>query len=96
VDRTLAKPFSSATPCPHVTGTPLDQDEPIVTEQIVFFSLLFGNPVTFLAFLAEVIKQTIQAIGKNEDIDVCQIITKAGGGHMGLLVDADQLQFFNS
>ena len=40
VDRTLAKPFSSATPCPHGTGTPLDQDEPTVTEQIDFSSLL--------------------------------------------------------
>ena len=68
--RTLAKPFSSATPCPHVTGTPLDQDEPIVTEQIDFSSLLFGNPVTFLAFLAEVIKQTILARDKNENINV--------------------------
>ena len=60
----LQKPFSSATPCPHVTGTTLDQDEPIITEQIDFSSLLFGNAVTFLAFLAEVIKQTILARDK--------------------------------
>jgi len=64
VDRTLTKTFISATPCPHCTGTPLDQDEPIVTEQTDFSSLLFDNPVTFLAFLAEVIKQTILARDK--------------------------------
>jgi len=57
VDRTLAKSFSSATPCPHVTGAPVDQEEPIVTEQIDFSILLFGKPVTLLTFLAEVIKQ---------------------------------------
>jgi len=48
---------------------------------------LFGNPVTFLAFLAEVIKQTILARDKNENIDVCQVITEAAGGRMGLPVD---------
>jgi len=96
VDRTLAKSFSSATPFPHVTGTPLDQEEPIVTEKIDFSSLLFGKPVTFLAFLAEVKKQTILARDKNENIDVCQIITQAAGGRMGLPVDAEELKLFNS
>jgi len=96
VDRNLAKPFLSATPCPHVSGTPLDQDEPIITEQIDFSSLLFGNAVTLLAFLAEVIKQTILARDKNESIDVCQIITEAAGCRMGLPVDAEQLKLFNS
>jgi len=96
VDRTLAKPFLSATPCPHVTGTPLDQDEPIVIEKIDFSSLLIDNPVTFLAFLAEVIKQNILARDKNENIDVCQIITEAAGGRIGLPVDAEQLKLFCS
>jgi len=41
VDRTLAKPFLSATPCPRVTGTPLDQNELIVTEQTDFSSLVW-------------------------------------------------------
>jgi len=82
--------------CPHGTGTPLDQDEPIVTEQIDFSRLLFVNPVTFLAFLAEVIKQSILARDKNENIDVCQIITEAAGGRLGLPVDAEQLKLFNS
>ena len=96
MDRTLAKPFLSTTVCPHGTGTPLDQDEPIVTEQIDFSRLLFVNPVTFLAFLAEVIKQSILARDKNENIDVCQIITEAAGGRLGLPVDAEQLKLFNS
>jgi len=65
-------------------------------EQIDFSGLLFGNPVTFLAFLAEVIKQTILARDKHENIDVCQIITEAAGGRMGLPVDAEQLKLFNS
>jgi len=45
-----------------------------------FSSLLFGNPITFLASLAEVIKQTNRTRYKNENIDLCQIITEAAGG----------------
>jgi len=71
VDRSHATPFLTATPLPHATDVPLDQDEFVVTEQIDFSSFLFGNPVIFLAFLAEVIKQTILAKDKNENIDVC-------------------------
>jgi len=59
-----------------------------------FSSLLFGNPVTFLAFLAEVIKRTILATDRNDTVDVCQIITEAAGGRMGLPVDAEQLKSF--
>jgi len=57
---------------------------------------LFGNPVTFLAFLAEVIEQTLLARDKNENIDVCEIITEAAGGRMGLPADAEQLKLFKS
>ena len=70
---------------------PLVQDETVVTEQMDFSSLLFGNPVTFLAFLAEEIKRTILATDRNDTVDVCQIITEAVGGSMGILVDAKQL-----
>jgi len=77
---------------PHATGVPPDQDELIITEQLDFSNLLLGNPVTFLAFLAEFIRQSILAKDKNENIDVCQIITKAASDRMGLPVDADQLQ----
>ena len=71
VDRSHARPFTSAAPLLHVTGVPLDQDELIVAEQNDFSSFLFGNPVTFLAFLAEAIKQTILEKDKHEHIDVC-------------------------
>jgi len=67
----------------------------IITEQLDFSSLLFGSPVTFLAFLAEVIRQTMLA-KVNESIDVCQIITEAAGDCMGLPVVADQLHLPSS
>jgi len=102
VDRTQARSIVGATPFPHAAGVPPDQDEMIITEQLDFSSLLFGNLVTFLAFLADVIRQTMLAKDNNESIDVCQIITKAAGDREGLPVDADQLQllfnngFFNT
>jgi len=92
VDHTQARSIVGAAPFPHAAGVPPDQDEMIITEQLDFFSLLFGNPVTFLAFLAEVIRQTMLEKDNNESIDVCQIITKSAGDRMGLPVDADQLQ----
>jgi len=46
--------------------------------------------------LAEVIKQTILARDKNKNIKVCQIITEATGGRIGLPEDAEQLKLFNS
>jgi len=42
----------------------------IITEQLDFSSLLFGNPVTFLAFLAEVNRQTMLAKDINESSHV--------------------------
>jgi len=66
----------------------LQQDGTFVAEQMDFCSLLFGDPVAFLAFLAEVIKQAILAKDRNYTIDVSQIITEAAGGRMGLPVDA--------
>ena len=96
VYRTHARPVIGAAPIPHAAGVPPDQDEMIISEQLDFSSLLFGNPVTFLAFLAEVIRQTMLAKDNNESIDVCQIITKAAGDRMGLRVDAEQSQLFSS
>jgi len=58
-DRPHARSIVGAAPFPHAAGVPPDQDEVIITEQLGFFSLLFGNPVTFLAILAEVIRQTM-------------------------------------
>jgi len=65
VDRSHARPFIGAAPIPHAPGVPLDQEELIVTE-VDFFSHLFGNPVTFFAFLVEAIQQTILAKDKRE------------------------------
>jgi len=96
VDCTQARSIVGAAPFPHASGVPPDQDEMIITEQLDFSSLLFGNPVTFLAFLAEVIRQTMLAKDNKESIDVCQIITKVAGDRMGLPVDADQLQLLSS
>jgi len=91
VDRTQARSIVGAVPFPHAAGVPPDQDEMVITEQLDFSSLLFGNPVTFLVFLAEIIRQTMLAKDNNESIDVCQIITKAAGDRMGLPVDAGQI-----
>ena len=96
VDRTQARSIFGAAPFPHAAGVPPDQDEMIITEQLDFSSLFFGNPVSFLAFLEEVIRQTMLAKDNNESIHVCQIITKAAGDRMGLSVDADQLQLLCS
>jgi len=95
VDRTQARSIVGAAPFPHAAGVPPDQDEMIITEQLDFSSLLFDNPVTFLTFLVEVIRQTMLA-KDNESIDVCQSITKAAGDRIGLPADADQLQLLSS
>jgi len=96
VDRTQARSIVGAAPFSHAAGIPPDQDEMIITEQLDFSSLLFGKPVTFLAFLAEVLRQTMLATDNNGSIDVCQIITKAAGDCMGLPADAVQLQLLSS
>ena len=94
-DRTQARSIVGAAPFPHAAGVPPDQDEVITTEQLDFSSLFFGNPMTFLAFLAKAIRQTMLAKDNNKSIDVCQIITKAAGDRMGLPVDAEQLQLLH-
>jgi len=48
--------------------------EIIVTEEVGSFNM-FHNPIHFLAFLAEVIQQTIVAKDRNESIDVFKIVT---------------------
>jgi len=96
VDRTHERPIVGAAPFPYAAGVPPDQDKMIITEQLDFSSLLFGNPVTFLAFLEEIIRQTMLAKDNNESSDVCQIIPKVAGDRMRLPVDADQLQLLSS
>jgi len=40
--------------------------------------------------------QSILAKDKNENIDICQIITKVAGERMGLPVEAEQLKLFSN
>jgi len=91
VYRTHVRPDVGAAPIPHAAGVSPDQDDVIITEQFDFSSLLFSNPVIILAFLTEVIRQTMLAKDNNESIGTRQIITKAAGDRMGLPVDVDQL-----
>ena len=64
-------------------------------DQIDFNSnLMFGNPVCFIAFLAEIINSALSA-GKNEDnasINIFEIIADAAAKRMGLSISAEQLQ----
>jgi len=46
----------------------------------------FGNPLLFLAFLAEVINKN------NKPIDIVEIISEAAGGKMGLPISASDLK----
>jgi len=61
------KTYFGAAPFPHAAGVPPDQDEMIITEQLDFSSLLFGNPVAFLVFLAEVIRHFMLAKDKQRE-----------------------------
>ena len=65
----------------------------VVTEEITGLNM-FNNSVHFLAFLTEVIQQTILAMQRNETIDVFRIIAEVADGNIGLALDADQLELF--
>ena len=55
-------------------------------------NFMFGNPIYFIAFLTEVINQTIACKDENKSIDVFQIISNAAGRRMDLPVDINQLK----
>lgn len=55
-------------------------------------NLMFGNPLYFVAFLAEVINKTLTC-KENSDFNIFEIISDAAGKRMGISVDADQLKF---
>jgi len=69
-------------------------EEIIVTEEVGSYNMLH-NPIHFLAFLAEVIQQTIVAKDRNEAIDVFKIIIGAAGGRIDLPLDAEQIKLFS-
>jgi len=72
-----------------------DNEEMVINNEEDSGAVL-GNPLLFLAFLADVIKQTITAKDNNAPVDVFEIITEAAGGKMGIPIDAEQLKFLAS
>ena len=52
----------------------------------------YGNPLLFLAFIADVIKKTIFLKDADQPIDIFKIIPDVAGGRMGIPVEADQLK----
>ena len=84
-------------PPPHVSvNKETHETNNIETEHMneVDFSskFMFGNPIYLIAFLTEVINQTIASKDENKSIDVFQIIADAAGRRMGLPVDINQLK----
>ena len=83
--------------CPNLSNTNAADssgEEIIVTKEIGSFDI-FNNPIHFLAFLAEVIQQTIVAKDRNESIDVFKIVTGAAGGRIDLPLDAEQIKLIS-
>jgi len=80
-------------PSKDTDSVPHSNEEMVETEEITGLNML-NNSAHFLAFLAEVIQQTIFATQRNETIDVFQIIAKVADGKIGLALDAEQLKLF--
>jgi len=74
-------------------SVPHSNEELVVTEEITGLNM-FNNSVHFLAFLAEVIQQTLLATQRKENIVVFGIIAKVADGNIGLALNAEQLQLF--
>ena len=55
-------------------------------------NFMYGNPIYFIAFLTEVINQTITCKDESKSIDVFKIISDAAGRRMSLPVDINQLK----
>ena len=93
---TATKPMSSTTvprqgsENSEAHGTQIDS---VQMDEVDFTSnFMFGNPIYFIAFLTEVINQTIACKDQNKMIDIFQIISDAAGRRMGLPVDIHQLK----
>jgi len=82
-----------SSPHKHIDSVSHSNEEMVVTEEITGLNM-FNNSVHFLAFLTEVIQQTILAMQRNETIDVFRIIAEVADGNIGLALDADQLELF--
>ena len=55
-------------------------------------NFMFSNPIYFVAFLTEVINQTLLATKTNKEIDIYQIISDSAGKQMGIPIDVEQLK----
>ena len=55
-------------------------------------NFMFSNPIYFVAFLTEVINQTLLATKTNKEIDIHQIISDSAGKQMGIPIDVEQLK----
>jgi len=71
-------------------------NEEMITNNELDSGAMLGNPLLFLAFLGEVIKQTIPVKDYNAPVDIFKINTEAAGEKMGIPIDAEQLQFLTS
>ena len=56
-------------------------------------NFMLGNPIYVVAFLAEVINQTIACKNLDKTINIFQIISDAAGRRMGLPVDINHLNY---
>ena len=72
-----------------------DNEEMVINNEVDSGAML-GNPLLFHAFLADVIKQTINAQDNNAPVDVFKIITEVAGGKMGIPIDAEEHKFLTS
>lgn len=57
-----------------------------------FSNFMFGNPLNFIAFLTEVIQQTISFQNSNETVDILKIISDSAEKRMGIPIDMEQLK----
>ena len=55
-------------------------------------NFMFGTPVYFVAFLAEVISLTLGAKDKTKTIDIYNVISQSVGKHLGIPIEPEQLK----
>ena len=55
-------------------------------------NFMFGNPIYFVAFLAEVISLTLVAKDETKTIDIYNVISQSVGKHLGILIEPEQLK----
>ena len=55
-------------------------------------NFMFSNPIYFVAFLTEIINQTLLATKTNEEIDIYKFISDSAGKQTGIPIDVEQLK----